>query len=105
VALKYKNLTMSEMGIGQEVLSWVLDDDEIMSVVEDFHGRSKRCAVVVWLVEDEIDDAYISDDTAVKDEFELKKVHEAVDKYDPQNNLCVVIVRDEKAAVLIGDLD
>jgi hypothetical protein len=105
VALKYKNLAVSEVGIGQEVLGWLLDDDEIMSVVMDFHDRGKRCAVVVWLAEDEIDDAYISDDTALKDEFELKKVRDAVDLYDPQKSMCVVIVRDDKAAVLLGDLD
>ena len=105
MALKYKNLAMTEVGIGQEVLGWLLDDDEIMSVVMDFHERGKRCAVVVWLAEDEINDAYISDDTALKDEIELKKVRDTVDSYDPQKNVCVVIVRDEKVAVLLGDLD
>jgi hypothetical protein len=104
MALKYKELSPSEKLLREDILDWVLDDDEIMSAVGGFHGKGKRCAVVVWVEDGDIDDGYISDDVAVNDQFDFEPVREAVESYDPDHDVCVVLVRDDKVAVLIGEL-
>ena len=103
--LKYKNLSSSERVMGREVITWILDDGDIMDMVDSFHDRGLRCAVVVWLEEGDVVDAYISDETAVTDEFELPRVREAVAAYDPSTSVCIVVVRENRNAVtLIGDV-
>jgi len=106
MALKYKNLSSSELILGQEVLGWLLTDDEIMDAVDGFHQKASRCAVVVWLEDEDVVDAYISDETALEEEFDLTRVHRAVATYDPEESICVVIVRDGRdTVVLIGDVE
>jgi hypothetical protein len=105
MALKYKNLSSSELILGQEVLGWLLNDDEIMDAVDGFHQKGSRCAVVVWVEDEDVVDAYISDGTALKEEFDLTRIHQAVETYDPEENVCVVVVRDHKnTVVLVGDI-
>ena len=106
MALKYKHLSSSELILGQEVLGWLLNDDEIMEDVDGFHRKGARCAVVVWLEDEDVVDAYISDQAALEEEFDLPRVHRAVATYDPGENICVVMVRDgTNTVVLVGDAD
>lgn len=106
MALQYKDLSLSENVIGQEVIAWLLGDDEVMEMVMGFHDRGTRCAVVVWLEDGEVVNAYISDETAVRDQFDLPRVREALSAYDPARSICVVVVREDRdAAVLVGDID
>ena len=105
MALKYKNLSSSELILGQEVLGWLLNDDEIMDAVASFHETGRRCAIVVWLDDEDVIDAYISDETALEEEFDLPRVRRGVASYDPAKNVCVVVVRDHKnTVVLLGDI-
>ena len=105
MALQYKKLSSSELVMGQEVLDWLLEDDEIMSVVGNFHDEGKRCALVVWLEDGEMVDACISDDTALRAEVDLPKVRRAVASYDTTKQICVVVVRDNKNTVILyGDI-
>jgi hypothetical protein len=106
MALQYKDLSLSENVIGQEVIEWLLGDDEVMELVVGFHDRGTRCAVVVWLEHGEVVNAYISDETAVRDQFDLPRVKEALTAYDPTRSFCVIVVREDKdTAVLVGDID
>ena len=84
----------------------MLDDDEIMEAVDGFHREGRRCAVVVWLEDGDVVDAYISDTTALEQEFDLPRVRRAVTIYDPAESVCVVVVRDHKnTVVLVGDVE
>jgi len=104
MALKYTDLSPSEELLSEEIVEWVLDDDEILSAVDGFHSKGKRCAVVVWVENGDIDDGYISDEVAVKDQFEFEQVRNAIKSYDPEESVCVVLVRDDEVAVLIGEV-
>lgn len=104
MALKYTDLSPSEELLSEEIVEWVMDDDEILSAVDGFHGKGKRCAVVVWVEDGDIDDGYISDEVAVKDQFKFEQVQKAIKTYDPEESVCVVLVRDDEVAVLIGEV-
>jgi hypothetical protein len=60
--------------------------------------------VVVWIEDGDVIDAYISDDVALKDEFELREVHSAVKSYNPEEEICIVLVRDNEIATLVGEV-
>ncbi len=101
MSLKYKKLSSSELVLGQEVLEWLLSDDEIMEAVDRFHRAGTRCAVVVWMEDDDVDDAYISDEMAIKEEFDLPRIRKEVSSYDTNRTFCVLLVRDGSDAVVL----
>ena len=101
MSLQYKNLTSSERIRGQEVIAWILEDGDILDMVHGFHERGSRCAVVVWLEDGEVADAYISDLTALQAEFDMPRVLEPVSTYDTSSSVCIVVVREHRDAVLL----
>jgi len=97
------------MGPDEQELDWritrgVLADATLMGTLQNAQSTGQKHAVIALVERGDLREAYISAEGAVKAAYPFNAVRQAFELYDPQNGVCLVIVRDGKVVISINSL-
>ena len=102
-------VTYEERGPQENVLDWtitrrVMSDRVLMKTLEDSQSGGGKHAVVARVEKGELVEAYVSPEDAVKKSYPFAPVEQAFDAYQAGRGVCLLVVRDGKAAISINSV-
>jgi hypothetical protein len=104
-----ENIVYQEMSPGESDLDWsvtrrVLSDGVLMKTLEAVQKAGEKHAVIALVTGGEMTEAYVSPQAAVEKRFDFDPVKRAFAEYDTRDGVCLLIIRDGKAAISLNGL-
>ncbi len=100
--LIYAPLEESEAAPTGEIVYAILTNRRIMQMVQELHAVNIRCAVIVVLETDQIKDVSVREKAQIAKRFPQEEIRNALSSYDLDNNVCLILVRDDKVCEVVA---
>jgi hypothetical protein len=104
-----ENVVFQEMSPQERMLDWritrqVMSDAVLMETLQASQSLGEKHAVIAMVENGKLKEAYVSPETAVKKSFPFDPVMQAFNYYEVNDGVCLVIVRDGKAAISVNGI-
>jgi hypothetical protein len=100
----YAEMAPEETDLDWMVTRRVLSDPTLMDTLEAAQAGGEKHAVIALVTRGEVTEMYVSPETAVKRQYPFSAVQQAFDVYEPNDGVCLLIVRDGKACISLNGM-
>ena len=99
--LIYEEMTEEEKSLDWFITTTVLSDTLLLKSLEERQSGREKHAIIAVVENGALKDAYVSPESAVVKNFPFDQVRHAFDYYEIGDEICLVIVRDNKVVISI----
>jgi hypothetical protein len=100
----YEEMSPEESGLDWSVTSRVLSDAVLMRTLEVSQSGGEKHAVIARVEQGELQETWVSPESAVIRSYPFNAVRQAFDAYDISDGVCLLIVRDNRAVISLNSL-
>jgi hypothetical protein len=102
--LIYQEMTEEEKSLDWFIATTVLSDSVLLKTLQERQAGNEKHAIIAVVENGALKDAYVSPESAVIKDFPFDQVRHAFEYYEIGDEICLVIVRDNKVVISIrGD--
>ena len=99
--LIYQEMTEAEKSLDWFISTTVLSDALLLKSLEERQSTGEKHAIIAVVENGALKDAYVSPESAVISNFPFDQVRHAFDYYEIGDEICLVVVRDNKVVISI----
>jgi hypothetical protein len=100
----YQEMSPEESALDWRITRQVMADAVLMNTLHACQARGEKHAVIAFVENGELREAYVSPEQAVEKNFPFDPVARAFAVYDVRDGVCLLIVRDGKAVISINGI-